>query len=75
MTQKSVLWAFLKLVRLDYSLYGALGVFLSGFLAGDIQGFQSIAKDFGYSITLVAKEDSTEINPVDFQLYELRRKK
>lgn len=42
---------------------------------GDIQGFQSIAKDFGYSITLVAKEDSTEINPVDFQLYELRRKK
>ena len=41
LTQKSVLWAFLKLVRLDYSLYGALGVFLSGFLAGDIQGFQS----------------------------------
>lgn len=39
--QKNILWAFSKLVRLDYSLFGALGVFLSGFLARDLQGFQS----------------------------------
>jgi len=40
LVQKKSLWAFFKLIRLDYSLFGALGVFLSGFLAGDLQGFQ-----------------------------------
>lgn len=38
--QENVFWAFFKLVRLDYSIFGALGVFLSGFLAGDLHGFQ-----------------------------------
>lgn len=38
--QENVLWALFKLVRLDYSIFGALGVFLSGFLAGDLHGFQ-----------------------------------
>lgn len=33
-------WAFLKLIRVEYSLFGASGVFLSGFLAGDLLGFQ-----------------------------------
>ncbi len=32
--------AFFKLIRLDYSLFGASGVFLSGLLAGDLYGFQ-----------------------------------
>ena len=40
MMQRNVLWAFFKLVRLDYSLFGSLGVFLSGFLAADLHGFQ-----------------------------------
>ncbi len=38
--QRNVLRAFFKLVRLEYSLFGALGVFLSGFLAADLHGFQ-----------------------------------
>lgn len=33
--------AFFKLIRLDYSLFSALGVFLSGLLAGDLHGFQT----------------------------------
>ena len=31
---------FFKLVRLDYSFFIALGVCLSGFLSGDLSGFQ-----------------------------------
>jgi geranylgeranylglycerol-phosphate geranylgeranyltransferase len=34
-------YAFLKLIRLDYSLFAALNVLLSGVLAGDLHGFQS----------------------------------
>ncbi len=41
---------------------------------GDIPKFKALAEKFGYSIKLLAKEDSTEMNPVDFQLYELRGK-
>ncbi len=37
---KKVFLAFFKLVRLDYSLFGSLTVFLSGFLVGNIQSFQ-----------------------------------
>jgi geranylgeranylglycerol-phosphate geranylgeranyltransferase len=37
---KNVFWNFFKLVRLDYSLFGALGVILSGLLSGDLHGFQ-----------------------------------
>ena len=33
--------AFFKLIRLDYSLFSAFGVFLSGLLAGDLHGFQT----------------------------------
>jgi geranylgeranylglycerol-phosphate geranylgeranyltransferase len=32
--------AFFKLIRVDYSFYSALGVVLSGLLAGDLQGLQ-----------------------------------
>ncbi|MFQ5821663.1 MAG: UbiA family prenyltransferase [Candidatus Heimdallarchaeota archaeon] len=32
--------AFIKLIRIDHSLYTALGVLLSGVLAGDLHGFQ-----------------------------------
>ena len=32
--------AFSKLVRLDYSLFGAFGIFVSGLLSGDLQGFR-----------------------------------
>lgn len=39
MRQKAF-WAFFKLIRLDYSLFAASGVFVSGFLAGDLYGFQ-----------------------------------
>lgn len=31
----------LKLIRIDYSLFSALGVVLAGLLAGDLEGFQS----------------------------------
>ncbi len=40
---------------------------------GDVARFKRIAQGFGYSINLLAKEDSVEINPIDFQLYELRK--
>ncbi len=33
--------AFFKLIRLDYSLFSAFDVFLSGLLAGDLHGFQT----------------------------------
>lgn len=33
--------AFFKLIRLDYSLFSAFGVFLSGLLTGDLHGFQT----------------------------------
>lgn len=42
---------------------------------GDVKRFEEIARKHGYSIRLVVKEDSIEINPVDFQLFELRRGK
>lgn len=35
------LWAFFKLVRIDYSLFSASGIFLSGLMSGDLHGFQS----------------------------------
>ena len=38
--REKAFWAFFKLIRLDYSLFAASGVFLSGFLAGDLYGFQ-----------------------------------
>jgi len=38
--REKAFWAFFKLTRLDYSLFGASGVFLSGLLAGDLHGFQ-----------------------------------
>lgn len=39
--REKTFWAFLKLIRVEYSLFGASGVFLSGLLAGDLLGFQS----------------------------------
>jgi len=33
--------SFLKLIRIDYSIYSACGVLLSGLLAGDLTGIQS----------------------------------
>lgn len=38
--REKAFWTFLKLIRIDYSLFGASGVFLSGLLAGDLHGFQ-----------------------------------
>jgi len=40
MRNKEVFRSFYKLIRLDYSLFSGLGVFLSGLLAGDLYGFQ-----------------------------------
>ncbi len=40
MRDKETLRAFAKLIRLDYSLFIGLSVFLSGLLAGDLNGFQ-----------------------------------
>ncbi len=40
---------------------------------GDVSRFKSLANQYGYSTRLLAKENSSEINPIDFQLYELRR--
>ncbi len=40
MRDKETFRAFAKLTRLDYSLFSALSVFLSGLLAGDLNGFQ-----------------------------------
>ena len=37
---KRVLRAFFRLIRLDYALFSAFGIFLSGLLAGDLIGFQ-----------------------------------
>ena len=37
---KGVFWAFFRLIRLDYSFFSALGIVLSGLLAGDLVGFQ-----------------------------------
>jgi len=37
---KDVFRSFYRLIRLDYSLFSGLGVFLSGLLAGDFYGFQ-----------------------------------
>ena len=39
MREKKI-WAFFKLIRLDYSLFSGTGIFLSGLLAGDLHGFQ-----------------------------------
>ena len=41
---------------------------------GDIKKLKSLAKRYNYSITLLVREESFEINPIDFQLYELRRR-
>lgn len=40
MRNKEVFRSFYGLIRLDYSLFSGLGVFLSGLLAGDLYGFQ-----------------------------------
>jgi len=40
MRNKEVFRSFYRLIRLDYSLFSGLGVFLSGLLAGDLYGFQ-----------------------------------
>ncbi len=37
---KKTIRAFFKLIRIEHSLFAALGVLLSGVLAGDLQGFQ-----------------------------------
>lgn len=39
--REKIFRAFFKLIRLDYSLLSASGVFLSGLLAGNLHGFQS----------------------------------
>ncbi len=41
---------------------------------GDVPRFKFLANQHGYSTKLLIREDSSEINPVDFQLYELRRR-
>ncbi|TET19179.1 hypothetical protein E3J74_07790 [Candidatus Bathyarchaeota archaeon] len=40
MRNKELFQSFCRLIRLDYSLFSGLGVFLSGLLAGDLFGFQ-----------------------------------
>ena len=40
---------------------------------GDIERFKKIADTYRYSYSLLSREDSTEINPVDFQLFKLVR--
>lgn len=39
---------------------------------GDVPRFKKIAKQYHYKVRLVAREKSTEINPVIFELYELK---
>lgn len=41
----------------------------------DISRFKKLAKKYNYTVKLIAKEKSTEINPVVFELYELKPKK
>jgi methylase of polypeptide subunit release factors len=38
---------------------------------GDVERFMDLAKKHGYTVRLISRQDSLEINPVDFQLYEL----
>ena len=39
---------------------------------GDVPRFMSLAREYGYNIRLVVSEKSVEVNPVTFQLYELK---
>lgn len=39
---------------------------------GDVLRFKKIAKKHGYKVRLLAREKSVEINPVVFELYELK---
>jgi len=39
---------------------------------GDVPRFKKIAKEHGYKVRLVAQEKSVEMNPVVFELYELK---
>jgi hypothetical protein len=39
---------------------------------GDVPRLKKIAKKYRYKIRLIAREKSTEINPVVFELYELK---
>lgn len=38
---------------------------------GDVPKFKKLAEKYGYTLELLTKENSVEINPVDFQLYKL----
>lgn len=39
---------------------------------GNVPRFMSLAREYGYDIRLVVSEKSVEVNPVTFQLYELK---
>ena len=68
---KNTFRLFFKLVRFDYSFFSALGVFLSGFLAGDLQGFQA-EYVIAFLIVLFSAMGSFSLN--DYFDYEIDKK-
>ena len=38
----------------------------------DLKRFHSLAKRYGYAVQLISAEKSVEVNPIEFQLYELK---
>jgi len=65
---KSRIYGFLKLIRLGVSLFGCIGLFVSGFLAGDLTSFQ-IEYFLAFLIVLISGAGAFAIN--DFFDYEL----
>lgn len=62
---------FFKLVRFDYSFFSALGVILSGFLAGDLRGFQ-VEYVIAFLIVLFSAIGSFSLN--DYFDFEVDKK-
>ena len=65
---KNKVYGFLKLIRVGVSLFGCIGLFISGFLAEDIKGFQ-IEFIYAFLIIFISAAGAFAIN--DYYDYEL----
>lgn len=65
---QSKIYGFLKLIRLGVSLFGCIGLFVSGILAGDLNTFQ-IEYLFAFLIVFISAAGAFAIN--DYYDYEL----
>ena len=65
---KSKIYGFIKLIRLGVSLFGCIGLFISGLLAEDLKGFQ-VEFLLAFLIVIISAAGAFAIN--DYYDYEL----